>query len=128
MALIPRERFYKSDCVDYHRNHCFMIKDLKSNTIILEDSIVAGLSRYQNVWNEYLALLNALNLGIGGDRVKNALWPAINLPLLPSVQNILILCGTNNISIDTPRDIAYCIISIIIISIIIISLHQRKSC
>ena len=60
MSLIPRERFHKSNWVEYHRNHCFMIKDSKPNTLLLGDSIVAGLSRYLNVWNEYLAPINAL--------------------------------------------------------------------
>ena len=44
MALIPTERFYKSNWAEYHRNHCFMIKeDSKFNNILLENSIVAGL-------------------------------------------------------------------------------------
>ena len=112
MALIPTERFYKSNWVEYHRNHCFKIKDSKPNTLLLGDSIVAGLSRYPNVWNDYFAQINALNLGIGGDHVENVLWRAIDLPLPPSVKNVVILCGTNNISIHTTRDIADCIISI----------------
>ena len=45
MALIPTERFYKSNWIEYHRNHCSMIKDAKSNTLLLGGSIVAGLSR-----------------------------------------------------------------------------------
>ena len=36
----------------------------------------------------------------------------MDLSLLSSVKNVVILCGTNNISVDTPRDIADCIISI----------------
>ena len=64
IPLIPRERFYKSNWVEYNRNHCFMIKDSKPNTLLLRDSIVASQSRYPNVWNEYLASINALNLGI----------------------------------------------------------------
>ena len=51
-----------------------MIKDSKPNTLLLGGSIVVDLSRYPNVWNEYFALINALNLGIGGDRVKSILW------------------------------------------------------
>ena len=51
-------------------------------------------------------------MGIGGDHIENVLWQAIDLPLLSSVKNVVVLCGTNNISIDTPRDIADCIISI----------------
>ena len=65
-----------------------------------------------NVWNEYFAPINALNLGIGGDCVENVLWRAIYLPLPSSVKNVVILCRTNNIPIDTPCDIADCIISI----------------
>ena len=64
MALIPRECFYKSNWVDYHRNHCFMMKDSKPNTLLQGDSIVVGLSRYPNVWDEILALINALNLSM----------------------------------------------------------------
>ena len=55
-----------------------MNNDAKPNTLVLGDSIVAGLSRYPNVWNEYFAQINVLNLGIGGDRVENALWQAID--------------------------------------------------
>ena len=88
------------------------MKDSKPNTLLLGDSIVPGLSRYPNVWNESFAQINALNFDIGGDRVENVLWRAIDLSLPSSVKNVVILCGTNNISIDTPRDIADCIISI----------------
>ena len=89
-----------------------MIKDSEPDTLLLGDSIVAGLSRYPNVWNEYFAPINALNLDIGGDRIKNVLWRAINLPLPSSVKSVVILCGTNNIPTDTPRDIADCTNSI----------------
>ena len=112
MALIPTEHSYKSNWVEYHCNHCFKIKESKLNTLLLGDSIIAGLSRYPNVWNEYFAQINKLNLGSGGNCIKNVLWRAINLPLLSSVKNVVILCRTNNISIDAPRDIADCIISI----------------
>ena len=88
------------------------IKDAKPNTFLLEDSIIAGLSRYPNVWNEYFTPITVLNLGIGIDHIDNALWWAIDLPLLSSVKNIVILCGTNNIPTDIPCDIADCIISL----------------
>ena len=110
MALIPTECFYKSNWVKYHCNHCFKIKDSKPNTLLLGDSIVAGLSRYPHVWNEYFAQKNVLNLGIGGDRIENVLWQAIDLPLPLSVKNVL--CGINNISVDISCDTANCIISI----------------
>ena len=53
-----------------------------------------------------------MNLGIGGDCVETVLWRIIDLSLLSSVKNVVILCGTNNISIHTLSDIADCIISI----------------
>ena len=71
-----------------------MIKNAKPNTLLLGDSIVACLSRYPNVWNEYLAPINVLNLGNGGYRVENVLWRAIDLLLPSSVKNVVILCGT----------------------------------
>ena len=83
-----------------------MIQDSKPNTLLRGYSIIAGLIRCPNVWNEYLTPINALNLGIGGDRAKNVLWRAIDLHLPLSVKNIVILCGTNHIPIDSPRDIA----------------------
>ena len=120
MALISTERFYKSNWIEYHCNHCSMIKEAKPNTLLLGDSIVAGLSRYPNVWKKYFALINASNLGIGGDRLKNVLWQAIHSPLPSSVKNVVILCGTNNIPFDTPCDIADCTVSIG-------SIFQKKS-
>ena len=94
MYLIPRERFYKFNWVEYHRNHCFMIKDSKPNTLLPGNSIVAGIIRYSNVSNDYLPPV-ILNLGIGRDCVENNLCRAINLSLPPSVKNMVILCGTN---------------------------------
>ena len=89
-----------------------MIKDLKPNTLLLGDSIVAGQSRYPSVWNEYFAPINVLNLGIGGDCIENVLLQTIDLPLQSSVKSVVILCRANNIPINTPYDIADCIISI----------------
>ena len=66
-----------------------MIKNAKPNTLLLGDFIVAGLSRYPNVWNEYFAPINALNLGIGGDCIENVLWWAIDLPLPSSLKMLL---------------------------------------
>ena len=34
MALTPTERFNKYNWVEYQRNHCFMIKDSKPNTLL----------------------------------------------------------------------------------------------
>ena len=57
-----------------------------------------------------------MNLGIGGDRVENAHWQAIRLPLPSSVQNIVAQCGINNISTDSRRDIDDCIVDVEVFS------------
>ena len=111
MVLVQIERFYKSNWVECHHNHCFMIRNSKPNSLLPGDSIITGLSRYPNVWNEYLALINVLNLEIGGDHIKNVLCQVIDLNLPSSVKNIVILYRTNNVTIYSPCDIADCIIS-----------------
>ena len=112
MALNARRRFNKSSWIELHRNHCLTMKVTNPNTLLIGDSIIAGLARYQNVWKKYFVSLNAMNLGIRGDRVENVLWRAISLPLPSSIQNIVVQCGTNNISTDSPRDIADCIVDV----------------
>ena len=102
MALNARGRFIKSSWIKCHRKHCFTMKVTNPNTPLLGDSIIDGLRRYQIVWKEYFVSLNAMNLGIGGDRVENILWRATSLPLPSSVRNIVF----------SPRDIADCIVDI----------------
>ena len=67
------------------------------STLLIGDSIIVGLSRYSNIWNRYFKPFNAINCGIGGDRVQNILWQCQNLPSSPHLQNAVIMCGTNNI-------------------------------
>ena len=68
--------------------------------------IAAKLNRYRSVWTKYLEPLKTLNCGIGEDRVQNVLWRAQNLPVIPSLRNVVILCGTNNLFQNSPEDIA----------------------
>ena len=55
------------------------------STLLIDDSIIAGLSRYSNIWKRYFKSLSAINCGIGGDRVENILWRCQNLPSSPHV-------------------------------------------
>ena len=76
-------------CIEWHRNHCLTIKVTNHNRLLLGDSMIARLARYQTVWRKYLVSLNKMNLGISGDCVEYLLWRAISLPLPPSVRNIV---------------------------------------
>ena len=64
---------------------------------------MAGLSRYQNIWTGSFSF-DTLKL-----RYR---WRAHNLPVVKSVRNVVILCGTNNLNLGAPEDIADGIIEI----------------
>ena len=44
------------------------------HTVLIGDSLIAGLTCYSKVWNRFFKPLNAFNYEIGGNRVKNVLW------------------------------------------------------
>ena len=92
------------------KNWSFLTND-KCGTILIGDWIVAELNRYQNIWSGIFSV-NTLNCGIGGDKVRNVLWRADNLAAVKSVKNVAVLCGTNNLHLDEPEDIADGIIEI----------------
>ena len=81
-------------------------------TLLIGDSIIAGLPRYSNILKRYFKLLNAINCGIGGDRVENILWRCKNLPSSPNLQNSVIMCGTNSIQHNSVEDIVDGIVEI----------------
>ena len=119
MVLNARGRFNKSNWIECYRKHCFIMKVTNPNTPLLGDSIIDGLVRCQIVWKKFVSL-NAINLGIGGDRAENVLWRTISLPLLLYVQNIVVQCGINNISTNSPRNLTVCIVDVS-------TIFQRKS-
>ena len=47
-----------------------------------------------------------MNCGIGGDRIQHVLWRALNLPASPDLKNVVVLCGTNDLLLGSPKDIA----------------------
>ena len=73
---------------------------------------MAGLYCYCKIWNNFFKPIDALNCGIGGDKVQNVLWRGQNLPISLSLKNAFILCGTNNLQQDSPEDIVDGIIEI----------------
>ena len=82
------------------------------STLLIGDSTFAGLSRYFNIWKRYFKPLNAINCGIGGDRVGNILWRCKNLASSSNLQNAVIMCGTNNIQHSSVEEIVDGIVEI----------------
>ena len=74
-------------------------------TILIDELIVARLGWYQNVWKKNSEALKILNCGIGGDGIQHVLWCALNLPLSLNLKNVVVLCGTNTLLLDSPEDI-----------------------
>ena len=87
-------------------------KNSSTNTLLIGDSIIAGLSRYPKVWKYYFFKQRSLNCGIGGDGSLNVLWRAERMFLPPTLANIIIHCGTNDLDRHVPPKIASNIISI----------------
>ena len=71
--------------------------------LLIEDSIVAGLSRYQTVCKKYFKTDEALNCGIAGDRMQYVLWKVKDLSFNPSVKDIVVHCGMINLNHNKPK-------------------------
>ena len=115
MSTTPLPRSHKLNWLNTHHKLCNDILFSNYSTLLIGDSLIAGLSRYPEIWKKYFQQLNTLNCGIGGDRVQNILWRCTHLPPSPSVKNVVILCGTNNIQCDSPEDIADGILEITVV-------------
>ena len=109
MTSIPSKRFNNNNWLKIHHNHCFHVDHDNINSIIIGDSIVAGLTRYSNVWKSLFGN-KFINLGIRRDRVENFLWRDIVFP--SRLKNVFILSGMNNINKDPPYDIVQGLIAV----------------
>ena len=72
--------------------------------MIIKNSAVAGLTQYTNIWKN-LFHKRFVNFHVSGDRVENVICRARDILFLSSLQNTVILCGTNNVNKDHPYDI-----------------------
>ena len=92
--------------LNFHHNHCSKLGKNTFETILIGDSIVAGLGRNKNIWDKFLKPLKALSFGVGGDKIQYVLWHALNLPIFSNLKNVVVSCGTNNLLLDSPKDTA----------------------
>ena len=59
--------------LNFHHNRSSKLAKNTFETMLIGDSILAGLSRYQNVWDKFVKPLKALNCCVGGDRILHVL-------------------------------------------------------
>ena len=101
MVSILSKTTNNNNWLKIHYNHRFHVHHDNINSIIKGDSIVAGLTRYNNVWKNLFGN-GFINLGIRGDRAEHVLWRVRDIAFPPRLKNVVILCGTNNINKDPP--------------------------
>ena len=66
-------------------------------------SIVAGLSRYPEVWNIFKNV--AENFGVGGDRCEHVLWRITHGQVPAQARYVFVCIGSNNLQSNNPADI-----------------------
>ena len=120
LSTSPTKRSQKIHWLDDHKSHVHQLIYNNFDTIIIGDSIAAGLSRYSNVWEIFFK--ESLNLGIGVDRTQHLLWRVERLPVPSHLKYVIIYCGTNNISKDSPSEVANSILCIALL------LKKRNRC
>ena len=97
-------RFDKVGWIESHNYHKRLIKHRKPSMLILGNSIAKGLRSYMDVWDRYLGK-HTVNVGIGGDKVEDAIWRIGNLAVNKEVRYVVLICGTNNIDKNVPAGI-----------------------
>ena len=83
--------------LDILRKHQEEGDNSTSKLLLIGDSLMFNLSMFRNVWDEYFLPCNALNFGVKGDKVENVMWRAENYNFPPSISDIFVLIGTNNL-------------------------------
>ena len=69
MTTIPLALPLKAKWFQIHREHCFLLNSKSFKFILIRDSLMDGLHRYCKIWNNFFKPIDALNCGIGGNKV-----------------------------------------------------------
>ena len=100
---------------DRHEAMNKRVKEGNVDLIFIGDSITEGWEAAgRKAWDEHFAKLNAVNLGIGGDRTQNVLWRLDNGNIdgiTPKAAVLMI--GTNNAEENTAEEIGEGITAIV---------------
>jgi len=114
-AVIPVPR--DGNWMRRHDSFNERVKQGKTDLVFIGDSITQGWEGAgKNVWQEFYAKRNAVNLGIGGDRTQHVLWRLDhgNIDWTRDSGNIerinpklaVLMIGTNNSGTNSPGQIA----------------------
>ena len=95
MTVIPTARQSKTNWMNAHPRHCSRLNNKSFNTILIGDSLIAGLTRYSKVWNKFFKALNAFNCA------QHVLWQAHYLRRFSSLRNVIVLLLGNKLYNNT---------------------------
>ena len=98
--------------IEMHYYQKELLRKSYASVVVIGDSIVAGLRRYPTVWRNFILQYKTVNLGIGGDRIKNVLWRINDILLPKSIRSVVIHCGTNNIDTSSSDEISVGVVTI----------------
>lgn len=99
----------RNDWLEKFAGNLTRIRAAESLDLVFQgDSITEGWrGAGRSIWNERYASLNALYVGIGGDRTENVLWRLRHGELDGIAPRLVVLMiGTNNLARDQPSSIA----------------------
>ena len=113
LSATPTKCSQKMHWLDNPQNHVHQLTYIHFDTISIGDSIAGGLSCYSNVWETFFKEL--LNLSIDADCTQHILWRVECLPVPSHLKYVIINCGTNNISKDSPSETVNSILCITIL-------------
>lgn len=106
--LEPRRRKGKSKEMEE------ITKNLPGKEVLLiGDSITKNLERFALRYTDFFPASTVLNAGIAGDTVEAVLYRVESMNIPSSVSHISLLCGTNNLSQNSPATISSTFIEIL---------------
>lgn len=113
---VPRStEFAKENWLDLHKRSLDALVELPPNLVFLGDGITQGFggpiaeldAPGQKVWKLNYSALQAVNLGVSGDRTENLLWRLSHGVLDSSgPRHAVLQVGKNNIGRDSAEEIA----------------------
>lgn len=114
-AVVPAHHLDKNGWKERHEHIIERVKSSDPQLIMIGNSITHNLDKPDRkiFWDQYLNDLDAVNMGISGDRTENVIWRLQNgllNDINPQVATLLI--GTNNtdgnhyLEISTPEELA----------------------
>ena len=114
-AVIPAHHLDREGWKQRHEKILEQVKSSDPQLIMIGNSITHNIDKPDRkiFWDQYLNELDAVNLGISGDRTENVIWRLQNGAIdgiMPKVATLLI--GTNNtdgnhyFEISTPEELA----------------------